>query len=110
MKTLCLLLVTIAASLLAPVPSFAANDAAKAAAALPARSGTVRVVNHALADDQGPFLGLGVSYFTALWRCRNDRTRFESDLQFLSQQGFNYYRMFSMVGHNKAWDGLEIAP
>lgn len=67
-------------------------------------------MDHALVDDQGPFLGLGVSYFTALWRCRNDRTRFDSDLRFLSAQGFNYYRMLSMVGHNRAWDGLEIPP
>ncbi len=70
------------------------------------RAGAVRVVDHALVDDGGSFLGLGVSYFTALSRCRNDRARLESDLRFLSEQGFNYYRMLSMV----AWDGLEIAP
>ena len=74
------------------------------------RAGPVRVENHALVDDGGPFLGLGVSYFTALWRSRNDRARVESDLQFLSDQGFNYYRMLSMVGWHGAWDGLEIAP
>src|SRR5690606_26713868 len=55
-------------------------------------------------------LGLGVSYFTALWRCKNDRARLESDLAFLAEQGFNYYRMLSMVGYYGAWDGLEIAP
>ena len=74
------------------------------------RTGPVRVVDHALVDDGGPFLGLGVSYFTALWRCRHDRARLESDLRFLSEQGFNYYRMLSMVGWHGAWDGLEIAP
>ena len=77
---------------------------------MPARTGRVRVVDHSLADDNGPFLGLGVSYFTALWRYQNDRTRLESDLAFLSQQGFNYTRVLSMVGWNRAWDGLEIAP
>jgi hypothetical protein len=70
----------------------------------------VRVVDHSLADDNGPFLGLGVSYFTALWRCKHDRARLESDLAFLASQGFNYYRMLSMVGYHQAWDGLEIAP
>jgi hypothetical protein len=40
----------------------------------------------------------------------NDRARMESDLRFLSEQGFNYYRMLSMVGYHPAWDGLEIAP
>jgi hypothetical protein len=74
------------------------------------RSGLVRVVGHSLQDRDGPFLGLGVSYFTALWRFRNDRPRLESDLAFLSRQGFNYYRMLSMVGWNSAWKGLEIAP
>lgn len=76
----------------------------------PRHKGKVRVVGHSLVDDGGPFLGLGVSYFTALWRCRQDRQRLESDLRFLSEQGFNYYRMFSMVGWHRAWDGLEIAP
>lgn len=75
-----------------------------------AKTGRVRVVDHSLVDDNGPFLGLGVSYFTALWRYYNDRPRLESDLAFLSQQGFNYTRVLSMVGWNRAWDGLEIAP
>ena len=73
-------------------------------------AGPVRVGDHALVDDNGPFLGLGVSYFTALWRCKNDRARLEKDLSFLSEQGFNYFRMLSMVGYNPAWEGLEIAP
>lgn len=96
-------------SLFAAHPSPAADDPVKATS-VPSRAGVVRVVDHALVDDRGPFLGLGVSYFTALWRCRNDRARFERDLRFLSGQGFNYYRMLSMVGHNRAWEGLEIAP
>jgi hypothetical protein len=85
------------------------------AAAVPAqgrngRAGRVRVVGHSLADDGGPFLGLGVSYFPALWRCKHDRQRLQSDLAFLSRQGFNYYRMLSMVGWYGAWSGREIAP
>jgi hypothetical protein len=74
------------------------------------RSGRVRVESHSLVDDGGPFLGLGVSYFTALWRAKHDQARLESDLEYLSRCGFNYYRMLSMVGYNAAWDGLEIAP
>lgn len=74
------------------------------------RTGPVRVDDHALADRDGPFLGMGISYFTALWRYRHDRPRLESDLAFLSRQGFNYYRMLSMVGWHPAWDGKEIAP
>ena len=74
------------------------------------RTGRVRVLGHSLVDDGGPFLGLGVSYFTALWRSKHDRQRLESDLAFLSKQGFNYYRMLSMLGWNEYWDGSEIAP
>ncbi|MFN3651400.1 MAG: hypothetical protein ACK47B_17630 [Armatimonadota bacterium] len=74
------------------------------------RAGRVRLDGHALVDDGGPFLGLGVSYFTALHRCKHDRPRLERDLAFLAAQGFNYYRMLSMVGWYGAWDGLEIAP
>lgn len=74
------------------------------------RAGRVRVVGHSLVDDGGPFLGLSVSYFTALWRCKNDRPRLDADLAFLSRQGFNSYRMFSMVGFNPSWEGREIAP
>lgn len=74
------------------------------------RKGRVRVVGHALIDEDGPFLGFGVSYFTALWRHKHDRQRLESDLAFLSAQGFNYYRMLSMVGWFSAWNGQEIAP
>jgi hypothetical protein len=73
-------------------------------------SRAVRVVGHSFVDGRGPFLGLGVSYFSALWKFRNDRPRFESDMAFLSKQGFNYYRMFSMVGFNAAWEGREIPP
>jgi len=87
-----------------------ASDIASAEQAFTRRMGRVRVDGHSLADDDGPFLGLGVSYFTALWRCKNDRTRFEADLAFLSRQGFNYVRMLSMVGHHPAWEGREIAP
>jgi hypothetical protein len=74
------------------------------------RTGRVRIASHSLADDDGPFLGLGVSYFTALWRSKHDRERLESDLAFLARQGFNYYRMLSMVGHFPSWEGREIAP
>jgi hypothetical protein len=74
------------------------------------RAGLVRVAGHSLVDEGGPFLGLGASYFTALWRCKHDRPRLEADLAFLSRHGFNYYRMLSMIGWNAAWEGQEIAP
>ena len=88
----------------------AAPSAEERSATAGRREGRVRVVGHSLTDDGGPFLGLGASYFPALWRCKNDRARLESDLSYLARQGFNYYRMLSMVGHHPGWEGLEIAP
>lgn len=76
----------------------------------PHRTGRVRFDDHAVVDDQGAFLGLGVTYFKALWRYRYDRARLESDLAFLWQQGFRYSRVLSMVGWSPAWKGIEIAP
>lgn len=89
---------------------FSATDVFAADAAEGRRVGRVRVVGHSLVDGGGPFLGLGASYFTALWRCKHDPPRLESDLEFLSRQGFNSYRMLSMVGWYAAWEGREIAP
>src|SRR5688500_14533751 len=36
------------------------------------RAGRVRVDDHVLSDERGPFLGLGASYFTSLWRSKHD--------------------------------------
>lgn len=92
-------------------PCLAGADADPAHPDGPARrTGRVRLEAHELRDDRGAFLGLGASYFTALWRYRNDRARLESDLAFLAQQGFCYTRVLSMVGWHPAWDGLEVAP
>jgi len=71
-----------------------------------APAGRVRLVGSSLADDNGPFLGIGASYFTALWRCKYDPPRLNKDLAFLAAHGFNYYRMFSMVGYDRRWEGL----
>ncbi|WP_428938604.1 hypothetical protein [Fontivita pretiosa] len=76
----------------------------------PARTGIVAVDDHALRDDQGHFLGLGVTYMSALHRAKYDRARLRADLEFLSQRGFNYIRALSMVGWYEAWAGKEIAP
>lgn len=70
------------------------------------RGGVVRLAGRAFCDDDGPFLGLGVSYFQALRHARHDRPRLERNLAFLASRGFNYLRVLSMV----AWEGLEIAP
>lgn len=68
--------------------------------------GIVRLTGRSFADERGPFLGLGASYFLALRNAKFDRPRLHSDLALLASAGFNYVRVFSMVG----WPGLEIAP
>lgn len=100
-------LLTVAAILISSLSAGAVSAKEDRAAG---RRGVVRVDDHALKDRDGHFLGLGVSYFTALWRCKHDRPRLESDLAFLSGQGFNYFRMLAMVGHHPGWEGREIAP
>ncbi len=69
-------------------------------------AGVVRLEGYSFADDEGPFLGLGVSYFQALRHAKYEPERLEANLRFLSARGFNYIRVLSMVN----WDGLEIAP
>ncbi len=66
----------------------------------------VRLQDHSLCDDGGPFLGLGASYFQALHDAKYDRARLSQNLALLASKGFNYVRTLSMV----SWDGLEIAP
>lgn len=69
-------------------------------------TGPVRLIGRSLCDDDGPFLGLGASYFQALRHAKFDRARLDQNLAFLASKGFNYVRVLSMVN----WDGLEIAP
>ena len=72
----------------------------------PGKNSIVRLAGKSLCDDNGPFLGLGVSYFQALRKAKYDRTQLSSDLALFAANGFNYVRILSMVN----WDGLEIAP
>ena len=69
-------------------------------------AGRVRLKDNSLCDDDGPLLGLGVSYFQALRHAKYDRQRLNDNLALLAAKGFNYIRILSMV----SWDGLEIAP
>ncbi len=68
--------------------------------------GLVRLSGRSFCDRNGPFLGLGASYFQALRHAKHDRARLNNNLAFLASNGFNYVRVLSMVN----WDGLEIAP
>ena len=60
-------------------------------------AGLVRMSGNSFADDDGEFLGLGVTYMAGLWMCKYDRNTFRSDLNFLSDCGFNYIRILSEV-------------
>ncbi|MDO8587542.1 MAG: sugar-binding protein, partial [Armatimonadota bacterium] len=69
-------------------------------------SNNVLVQGNTLWDNNGPFLGVGFTYFRSLQLCKYDRTRWASDLAAMSSMGFNYQRILSSVD----WAGLEIAP
>jgi len=77
---------------------------------VPSGTNLVRVNGKSLRDNNGPFLGLGASYFQALRRTKYDRPRLTNDLAFLASRKMNYVRTLSMVGWYEAWQGLEIAP
>lgn len=62
------------------------------------RTGRVRVVGRTFVDDQGPFLGFGVSFFTAPWACEFDHARYRANLEYLADRGVNYQRFFGVVG------------
>jgi hypothetical protein len=66
----------------------------------------VLMQGNSLADNNGPFLGLGFTYMRSLQRCKYDRSRFQSDIAAMAGKGFNYQRILSMV----SWTGMEIAP
>jgi hypothetical protein len=87
-------------ALLSAAPTFAVQR----------RTGNIGLEGHSLRDKGGAFLGLGATYFSALWRVRLDRARYRSDLEHLSRCGFIYTRTLSMVGWYPAWEGKEIAP
>ncbi len=69
-------------------------------------TGVVYLNGDTLTDDQGPFLALGATYFLALRHEKYEEAQLQENLAFLSQQGFDYIRVLSMVG----WSGKEILP
>ncbi len=81
-----------------------------AGCAWPKGGGPVGLSGYTLEDDKGPFLGLGVTYMAALRHSKYDYPLLCSNLELLSQNGFGYIRVLSMVGWYSAWEGIEIAP
>jgi len=79
-------------------------------ASVPPGPNLVRVDGDVAVNHGGPFLGLGATYMQAMRRCKYDRARFISDLDFLAAKEFKYIRILSMVGWYSAWQGKEIAP
>lgn len=62
------------------------------------RTGVVRLEGRAMADDAGPWLALGASYFPLLWLVRHDRPRLERTLAWLKARGVDFVRAFGDVG------------
>lgn len=76
----------------------------------PPLGGDVFLQDHAFADDHGPFLALGSSYFSALHRERTDRPGLQGELTWLADRGVRYVRILSMVGNLPFWAGRIIDP
>ncbi len=73
----------------------------------------VRIAGDSVADRNGPFLGLGATYFSGLRFYHNgvngntaDWNKLNSELALLRDGDFKFIRILSMV----AWDGKEICP
>jgi hypothetical protein len=60
-------------------------------------AGNVYITGQSVADDSGPFHGLGFTFMSAMWMCKNDRTGFQNELAYMSQRGFNFMRILSEV-------------
>ena len=82
------------------------KDATRAAGAASINKNIVTLRRKSLCDANGPFLGLGASYFQALRDTKFDRARLSNNLGVLASNGFNFIRVLGMV----SWDGLETAP
>lgn len=61
------------------------------------RTGLVRLDGRAMADNAGPWLALGASYFPLLWLIRHDRPRLEQTLTWLKARGVDFVRAFGDV-------------
>ena len=62
-----------------------------------AQSGPVRLNGPVLADDQGPFLGLGASLFWGVWGYDHDRARLVRHFDVLRSHGFDFVRVLGVV-------------
>ena len=74
----------------------------------------VQVAGDSLVDKNGPFLGLGATYFSGLrfyhnWKANGstaDGDKLNGELALLRDGDFKYIRILTMV----SWAGMEIAP
>jgi hypothetical protein len=73
------------------------------------REGRVTLAGRALADEGGPFLGLGVTLFWALWGEAHDPDRLDANLSWLAARGVDYVRILGMVG-GESWSDRRIDP
>ena len=62
------------------------------------------------ADDNGETLPVGITYGPALWECRNDRARFQQQIESISAAGYGYIRFWCWLGYQQFWSGREITP
>ena len=73
------------------------------------RHGIVRACGRALCDDGGPWPAVGASLFWGMWGYKFDRLRFEANLKFLADHGFDYIRVLGEVG-GAPWKDRVVDP
>lgn len=62
-----------------------------------ATTGNVYLNGKSMADDQGPFHGIGFTFMAAMWMCKYDRAGFQNELAYMAARGFNFMRILSEV-------------
>jgi hypothetical protein len=73
------------------------------------RTGSVRLEERAMADDDGPFLALGATLFWGLWGEQHEPERLDRNLAWLAERGVDYVRILGMVG-GVSWEDREVDP
>lgn len=77
-----------------------------------ARRGVVRLNGRAFQDDEGTFLGVGLTFFAAGWAYKHDRARLEENLADIAKAGaFDYIRVLGVVGPDTGgWEDRTMDP
>jgi hypothetical protein len=74
------------------------------------RTGIVEKQGYSLKDNDGFLLGLGITYFPALYHAEHDWSTFTTNIDAMAGAGFEYVRILSMVDWRDLSSPIHIIP